>query len=1190
MGSFLQRRTGRFSVALVCASLGTLAVAQGIPDRNVNIVGVNPPVADGGPNPHVPDFGLRQQNEAACAMKPANPLQILCAFNDYRGVDDPAIGDAWEGWAWSINGGQTWFSDLLPAHPGDTPNLGLAFAADPVVVAAPGLAMVSYLAANRGKAEIGGLFLQRLFEVNREAGAPWLPEMLPVEVASGNAGQFIDKPFLMLHLAAPGSGNVVVSSTLKNGDPVSQAVPAGRLFLAYTTFLDSKTKLMVAYSDDYGQTWKTTKLSESHAINQSASLAAHGDAVCAVWRRFELRLEPDAILVSCSANRGDKWSKGTAISAEPEFFPFDQATTPATLRVNSHPVITSDGTSFYAFWSSRINDTNPFFARIRYSKSTDGTNWTAPIILEDALLGHQFMPTAAAAGGVVRVAWYDTRNDLFQGVFIQDVLDASNDPPTSVIRHPGDVRVAELLDGIPTPSVQVSRYVEGVPQGATGPAVQLEFNFLNDRLFQQGTVPFHGDYPHIAAPQLRLEGGQWVSNATPSPTEKPIDFLVSFTDNRDVRGNVWEDLSDPTVYTPADEMMAAATESVPTEGNTGSVAALAEGSPPGETETATVADTQRADAEPDPPGVYPFCVPDSDHQDRTRNQNVYSAVVRPGVSIDSPSASKPTGSVQRAHVIWVSNNTSAPVTYAVTIDNQPPDAPVDGRASFLQVPVAPFSLGDGGLLTSIDVAIDPNSTVARTVFITSMIPNPPISISVSDGGGLILGTLTVNPDTETPDIQNPDIQNPDIQNPDIQNAEVHNPDIQNPVISSGDADDVQNPDIQNPDIQNPDIQNADYQNPDIQNPDIQNPDIQNMPLDGSDTENPDVANDSLTDEDREQGYTDITWETTNTGNTTTSFNMDAFVTGSTADIRTQLIAMRTHFTDSARDCVPGRQAHNQIIFNLLDPDLGLFEDNTNAGIFGDGSAYLAPGERVFVTLRVWGDPDFPPDRTGIRVESQSCNSEDKGPGTVACDPPFAQIGDPDGPPEITVPASTAHLEAQNFEGEIGANGDFLVTVIDDVDESVVVTCRSGEDDVTGDDSVLVNYFFEFEVSTDVTCDATDSNGNFADESFTVLVADTTPPEIGFGTDSGDFTFLTCEDMYNVYYQDDALGNEFPNPHVTVFDSIDEAPMLACEPTSGSNEEVFPPPPSATNVTCTASDFRDNAVEDSFQVFVTACIQ
>ena len=164
MSEFLTGSMRRTTFGLACIFLSGIAAAQGIPDEtNVNIIGINPPDA---PDPGwVPlaDTGNKQQNEAACSHKPAFPLHIICVFNDYRAVDLPPINDAWEGWAWSIHGGQTFFSDLLPAHPGDTPNLGLDFAADPQVTAAPGVAFVTYLAAERGDKGAGGLFLQRMF-------------------------------------------------------------------------------------------------------------------------------------------------------------------------------------------------------------------------------------------------------------------------------------------------------------------------------------------------------------------------------------------------------------------------------------------------------------------------------------------------------------------------------------------------------------------------------------------------------------------------------------------------------------------------------------------------------------------------------------------------------------------------------------------------------------------------------------------------------------------------------------------------------------------------------------------------------------------------------------------------------------------------------------------------------------------
>lgn len=1174
--------------------LSTAASGQGIPDeRNVNIIGINPPA--GG----LPDSGLKQQNESVCGKKPTNPLHILCVFNDYRGVDNPIIGDAWQGWSWTINGGQTWFSDIVPAHLGDAPNLGFEFAADPFVTAAPGLALVTYIVGDRGENADGALQLHRFFEVNREAGTPWLPEMLPVEVARGNAGQFVDKPVHLLHLSSPGSGTVMVSSTLKDGSPISQEVPAGRLFVAYTIFLNNKTKLMVAHSDDYGESWRETKLSETQAINQSASLAAHGDDVCAVWRRFERKKQVDAILVACSSDRGGKWSKSRVVSEEPEFFPFDQPTTETTFRTNSYPVIASDGDTFYAVWASRIDSVSPFFSRIVYSMSADGGDtWTTPTMIEDAALGHQYMPDIAVSRGTVQVLWHDTRNDLFQGVQIEDVLDDSTGtPPTKVIRQLGDLRTAQIVDGLPTASTQVSKYLHGVRSGGDGSVEQLQFNFLNDRIFKTGTVPFNGDYPHIAFPLFRLEAAGWVSNASFSPDGRPDEALVTWSDTRDVFGNVWEDLSDPTVYTPANQ-------TAMTENAAGTTNAAERAVIPALTDhdddssvsdsAAAVADSVRADAEDDPTDNYPVCSADGLNRDRSRNQNVYSSVVRPGVSIESPSADKPTGSVQRAHVVWVSNNTTEDGAFVVTIDNQPADAPVDGRASFLQVPVAPFA-DDTGLLTTIDVNIEKNSTVARTVFVTSSLPHTPVEVSVSDGAGTVLGTITLNADIATPDIQNPDVQNPDVQNPDIQNAEVHNPDVQNPVITTVQNPDVQNPDIQNPDIQNPDVQNPDVQNPDVQNPDIQNPDIQNETLEGSSRENPDVENDTLTDQEREDGYTDVTWEVENDGNTVTAFNVDAFVNGDTSQISTQLIGTRTHITETSRDCVQLRQVQNQVIFNLINPDLSLLEENTNAGIFGDGSAYVAPGETIFVTLRIWGDPNFPEDRTGVRVEAQSCNSADKGAGTTECDPPFEQIGTPDEPPVINVPASPVSLEAFDNDGFDGAFADILVTVTDDIDSDVDLTCEAVEETFDGVNEVSVQFDVELGDPVQVNCMATDSVGNLAEESFVVEAVDTTPPTIFFDSSDGteDFEFITSLSEYTVLYLGELIDVDLQNfapLHVTVSDSVDDdvADSLSCAPPSGSDESVFPGslyPGTATTVTCSATDASGNMTQRSFDVIV-----
>ena len=70
---------------------------EGVPDENVNVIGPTPPDPPPFTAPNTlyfPDRGIRQQNEPSCAFKPASPLEVICAFNDYQGASDPRVGDA----------------------------------------------------------------------------------------------------------------------------------------------------------------------------------------------------------------------------------------------------------------------------------------------------------------------------------------------------------------------------------------------------------------------------------------------------------------------------------------------------------------------------------------------------------------------------------------------------------------------------------------------------------------------------------------------------------------------------------------------------------------------------------------------------------------------------------------------------------------------------------------------------------------------------------------------------------------------------------------------------------------------------------------------------------------------------------------------------------------------------------------
>src|SRR5210317_2364716 len=104
----MRGRIGAVAFILLIALFNPVPVqAQGDPRSNVNVVGMTPDPAD------FPDLRYRQQNEPACAIRPGDSACIICAYNDYRGVDldsgsessGPGFGDSWQGVSESCDAG-----------------------------------------------------------------------------------------------------------------------------------------------------------------------------------------------------------------------------------------------------------------------------------------------------------------------------------------------------------------------------------------------------------------------------------------------------------------------------------------------------------------------------------------------------------------------------------------------------------------------------------------------------------------------------------------------------------------------------------------------------------------------------------------------------------------------------------------------------------------------------------------------------------------------------------------------------------------------------------------------------------------------------------------------------------------------------------------------------------------------------
>ena len=962
---------------------------------------------------------LERQNEPSLAVSTRNTLHLFGGANDYRSVDLAGLAgqseraDAWLGVFKSFDGGQTWQSTLLPGYPLDSSPAGMASplhgfqaAADPTVRAGTnGLFYYSGIAFNRGTNAPGVVFVASFIDNdNKENGdatrtngsltnlAPTDPiqYLNTVIVDSGNSGQFLDKPWIATDVPR-GTATCSVPFTKSDGTQGTETIPAGQVYLAYTSFNGNlqDTKIMFSSSQDCGATWdKPVKLSESNSVNQGTIVVVDPSSannaaatIYVAWRRFATSSQPDALMIAKSTDGGNTWSKTmqavtfltscSTASPPPAGCPFDQGTSTTTFRTSAYPALTVDDTGrVYLAWSQRQASGD---ARIMMQESPDGLNWSsAPAVDNGPVLddggnpfsnlsghGHQLMPSLGFSAGKISLVYFDFREDHTLGfftplpdlsgyaetrqfeaelpgnpsaVFNSYISDAA--PPLTTRRHTIDVQGAQASPlasgaaGVPSfSSFRISRYLFGInPFDISEPlnqAEQLQVDAPDLPMFEQGTVPFFGDYIDIAqAPPFLFQGGKWTFNT--NSANLPV-FHAVWTDNRDV---VPPSNGDWTRYEPPFSASNLA----------GSHASVFD-------------PTQN---------VTPCQIGVNDGFVASRNQNIYTSIVGPGLVVDSLGNSKPLGFsptnpaelLQRAFTVTLRNTTTMARSFRISIGNQPalangqPDP--QGQASLLQ-----FSL-----LTSLDVTIGPQSSVARAVFIESANPVASVTVNAQEitapngspvPGGLT-GFVTFNPDPNAPQILNPD--NFGFANPGILSAETHNPAIGNPAIGNPA---IGNPAIINPAIGNPAIGNPAIGNPAIGNPSFVaslNPAIGNPAIGNPAIGNPAIGNPAIGN----QSVTDATYQVTNTGNTTTSYAAKLFQkVPLPAGVTLQLILTRQYLLPSAQGCNLVEQIQNVIVASVPNP---VFTPAANLGdpdlqdpAVTNATLTLEPGQTGQIVIR-----------------------------------------------------------------------------------------------------------------------------------------------------------------------------------------------------------------------------------------------
>lgn len=969
---------------LVLTSRGTAQNQQPIAGRNVNMVsGTQWP---GG------DPFLQRQNEPSLAVSTRNPQHILAGANDYRTVDIPfdipvnldpdgeKTSDAWLGLFKSRDGGNSWTSALIPGYPQDpagkaSPLYGYQAASDPVVRAGTnGLFFYSGIVFNRPPSTDSAIFVSRFIDNNNTESGDSISYIDTTVLSKQKKKWFLDKPWIAVDIPRKDAKKCKIPQTTVGGATVaSQTFPAGVVYVAYSAFdTNDYSKIDLLRSDDCGSSWNgEITLSAPNTQNQGATIAIDPNTgyVYVAWRQF---VPTNAILISQSTDGGKHFSAPMNVAGS-AFVPFDQeilvdgnpANTPSPtvrrFRTASYPAVAVDMNPapgrpgrVYVALAQMVSIPGQALpqSRIVMYTSADGLSWTSqPQVVDPVstdsnnnqyyVTGHQLMPALTFANGKLMLAYYDSRNNQMglgtvpltatAGGITDTNGDATSGNPAKGWSNI-DVRIAEANPGAAPVfySAQVSRYRWGVDP-KTNQVTQLEYNYPNLPLFAQGTAPFIGDYIDIApSPAFVVKNGDWVYNTDASNSAV---YHTAWTDNRDVVPPP-PPAYDWTKYLPP-------------------------GSP-------AIRQTSLFDGQT-PVAV---CSPSNPGTAGMRNQNIYTSDITQGLVVTAPGNSKPLGNIQRGFVIVVKNTAGAVVKDSTTGDDVtltqtqtaktfllhivPPPAGV--QASFLQFQAQP----------DVWVQIPAKSSAARTVYASSTNPEASVTVQVTEVAGVGLytavqgglsGSVMINADSSNPTITDPSLVsaenytgiisntvtvdanvNPNILNPNILNPNILNPNILNPNILNTD---VLNPNILNPNILNPNILNPNILNPDILNPNILNPNILNANL--SDTQ-----------------ITDLTWDITNTGNTTAAYNFKNILNKNPNGFAFELLVYRVSNTpalnpNSSCQLDNQGQPHQELAVNITNPNI-LNPDILNPNILNssisDATFALAPGETGKAVLRV----------------------------------------------------------------------------------------------------------------------------------------------------------------------------------------------------------------------------------------------